>query len=61
MKKKNMFYTLIVVTALVLITAWPQIRAAENKKEAPIQVLFTNVNIFDGFSDKLQENMSVLV
>ena len=33
--------------------------AAEEKK--PVQILFTNVNIFDGFSDKLAKGMSVLV
>jgi len=33
--------------------------ATEEKK--PVQILFTNVNIFDGFSDKLQKNMRVLV
>ncbi len=33
--------------------------AEEDKK--PVQILFKNVNIFDGFSDRLQENMSVLV
>ena len=33
--------------------------AAEEKK--PVQILFTNVNIFDGFSDKLSTGMSVLV
>jgi len=29
--------------------------------EAPVQVLITNVNIFDGFSDQLSKGMSVLV
>mgnify|MGYP001828900492 FL=1 len=33
--------------------------AAEEKK--PVQILFSNVNIFDGFSDKLSTGMSVLV
>ncbi len=33
--------------------------AAEEKK--PAQILFTNVNIFDGFSDGLKDGMSVLV
>ena len=33
--------------------------AAEEKK--PVQILFKNVNIFDGFSDKLAMGMSVLV
>jgi imidazolonepropionase-like amidohydrolase len=61
MKKKNMFYTLIVVTALVLVTAWPQIQAAEKKKEAPIQVLITNVNVWDGTSDTVNTDVDVLV
>lgn len=34
---------------------------APAEETKPVQVLFTNVNIFDGFSDKLQNNMSVLV
>ena len=29
--------------------------------EAPTQILFTNVNVFDGSSESLQEGMSVLV
>jgi len=35
-------------------------QAAEEEKK-PVQILFTNVNIFDGFSDKLTKGMSVLV
>ena len=31
------------------------------QEEAPKQVLFTNVNVFDGHSDELAENMNVLV
>ena len=31
------------------------------KEEELIQILFTNVNIFDGFSPELQNGMSVLV
>jgi imidazolonepropionase-like amidohydrolase len=58
MKKKNIFYTILVVSALVVTITLPQ---AQAEKKKPIQVLFTNVNIFDGFSDKLQKNMSVLV
>jgi imidazolonepropionase-like amidohydrolase len=34
---------------------------AEPEEKKPVQILFTNVNIFDGFSDKLQKGMSVLV
>jgi imidazolonepropionase-like amidohydrolase len=39
---------------------WPVSAIAREEKPKP-QVLFTNVNIFDGFSDKLAEGMSVLV
>ena len=37
----------------------PAADKAEEKK--PIQILFTNVNIFDGFSPELKKGMSVLV
>ena len=47
---------LIVGSALLDIA--PAISA---EKKPPAQVLFTNVNIFDGFSDQLQNGMSVLV
>ncbi len=39
----------------------PPAAAAPAEEKKPVQILFTNVNIFDGFSDKLQNNMSVLV
>ncbi len=39
----------------------PAAAKAAAEKSKPVQILFTNVNIFDGFSDKLQNNMSVLV
>jgi len=58
MKMKNIFYTILVVSALVVTITLPQ---AQAEKKKPIQVLFANVNIFDGFSDQLQNNMSVLV
>ena len=35
--------------------------AAAQEKDAPRQVLFNNVNVFDGKSDRLAEGMSVLV
>ncbi len=35
--------------------------AISAEEKPPVQVLFTNVNIFDGFSDQLQKGMSVLV
>jgi len=34
---------------------------ASAQDEAPTQILFTNVNVFDGTSESLQEGMSVLV
>ncbi len=34
---------------------------APTETDSPIQVLFTNVNVFDGFSDQLATGMSVLV
>jgi imidazolonepropionase-like amidohydrolase len=38
----------------------PKAKAATEEKK-PVQILFKNVNIFDGFSDKLAKGMSVLV
>ena len=35
--------------------------AAEQGEKKPIHILFTNVNVFDGFSDKLQMKTRVLV
>jgi len=35
--------------------------AAMATEKAPVQILFTNVNIFDGFSPELQKGMDVLV
>ena len=61
MKKKNMFYTLLVVSALVVAIALPQAQAAGKKKEAPTQVLITNVNVWDGTSDTVKKGVDVLV
>jgi imidazolonepropionase-like amidohydrolase len=47
-------YSLALTFALLVAPAWAQ-------DEAPAQVLFKNVNIFDGKADKLAEGMSVLV
>ena len=41
------------------VTAHSVATEAEEKK--PVQILFTNVNILDGFNPKLEEGMSVLV
>jgi len=59
MKNKNVFITTLATLVLAMVLTLPSVQADEEKK--PIQILFANVNIFDGFSDKLQENMSVLV
>lgn len=50
------------VAALTGASAMPlQGAEREEHQQAPTQILFTNVNIFDGKSDKLTESMSVLV
>jgi imidazolonepropionase-like amidohydrolase len=48
--------TLLASTALVLSAAF-----AAQAQDEPRQVLFTNVNVFDGVNDGLTENASVLV
>ena len=59
MKKKNLFYTLLAITALIVAIALPQARA---KDEIPSEVtLFKNVNIWDGTSDSLKHGYDVLV
>jgi len=52
---KNLLATIL--TATLLASA----AMAQESKEAPAQVLFTNVNIFDGKSDALTTGMNVLV
>ncbi len=52
-----MFKASKVVALLVLIAPL----AAYAQEEAPSQTLITNVNIFDGFSEKLANGMSVLI
>jgi imidazolonepropionase-like amidohydrolase len=39
----------------------PPATEVQTEEKKPVQILFTNVNIFDGFSDKLINGMSVLV
>jgi imidazolonepropionase-like amidohydrolase len=46
--------------AAAIVLAYAPSAVAQDEKPKP-QILFTNVNVFDGFSDKLKENMSVLV
>jgi len=61
MKKKNLFYTILVVTALILAMAIPQAQAKKQKKEAPPEVLITNINVWDGTSDTVKKGVDVLV
>jgi imidazolonepropionase-like amidohydrolase len=50
------------VSATALAASPPPAKANAAKEEKkPIQILFTNVNIFDGFSPELKKGMSVLV
>jgi imidazolonepropionase-like amidohydrolase len=55
--------TAAVVSAAALFTFALAPLQAEDKKEEkkPVQILFKNVNVFNGFDDKLDKNMSVLV
>jgi imidazolonepropionase-like amidohydrolase len=54
------FVAACLVACLSMMLALTAPASAAEEKPKP-QVLFTNVNIFDGFSDKLAEGMSVLV
>ena len=60
MKKSLLAVGLSAAVAFAAALNWPVSAIAQQDKPKP-QVLFTNVNIFDGFSDKLAEGMSVLV
>ena len=57
MKSNTMIRLMVLAITVGALTA-PAAMAAD---EAPMQILFTNVNIFDGFSPDLQKGMSVLV
>ena len=57
--KLNKFLALIVITFVASVSAATNAMAAEEK--SPVQVLITNVNIFDGNSDKLAMGRDVLV
>jgi imidazolonepropionase-like amidohydrolase len=61
MKMKNIYYKLLAVTILVVGIAMPQAQAQEQDKGEPPQVLFKNVNVFNGTEDKLHEGLNVLV
>ena len=68
MMKKIKLLTIIISTAAFGLTAGflqaatpaPASSSDTNEKK-PIQILFKNVNIFNGFDDTLAEGMSVLV
>ena len=51
MKKKNLLYTMLTITALIVAITLSQAQAQENKKVK--QVLLKNVKIFNGVHEKL--------
>lgn len=58
--------SLVVMLATVLglsslLASGSALSADATEEKKPVQILFTNVNIFDGFKDKLSPGMSVLV
>ena len=59
-KKSLLTVGLSVAVAFAASLNWPVSAIAQEEKPKP-QVLFTNVNIFDGKADKLATGMSVLV
>ena len=68
--RKAQGITALVIAATLTVAAVPSTllaagpaptKAAAKEEKKPIHILFTNVNIFDGFNPKLQKGMSVLV
>ena len=59
-KKSLLAVGLSAAVAFAASLNWPVSAIAQEEKPKP-QVLFTNVNIFDGKADKLATGMSVLV
>lgn len=55
------FASLSVSSTVLAASAPAEKPAAAKEEKKAIHILFTNVNIFDGFSPKLQKGMSVLV
>ena len=52
----------VISAAILFSMALAPVQAEEKKEEKkPVQILFENVNVFNGFDDKLDKNMSVLV
>jgi imidazolonepropionase-like amidohydrolase len=50
----------LALTALLALPGVTRVAKGEEEK-TPVRILFTDVNVFDGFADTLQEGMSVLV
>ena len=60
--KSSLGRAALALTLAGALTVPAAVLAAEAEEEkAPIRILFTNVNVFDGFEDTLQKGMSVLV
>ncbi len=62
MSKRKLAAAVVSAAALFTMALTP-VMAEDKKKEEkkPVQILFKNVNIFNGFDDKLDKGMSVLV
>ena len=55
---------LVIATAICGLlgsSSWAQESNSEDTEKKPVQILFTNVNIFNGFDDTLESGMSVLI
>ena len=61
MKKKITLYKLVTIIVMLVGIAMPPAQAQMKKSEAPAQVLFKNVNVFNGTENRLYEGMNVLV
>ncbi len=60
--RKSSVTAAVMSAAVVFNMGLGPVLADEKKEEKkPVQILFENVNIFNGFDDKLEKNMSVLV
>ncbi len=61
MRFRSLFF-LALISALAMTIVVPPIQATAAVEEtAPTQVLFKNVNVFDGKSERLAKGMDVLV
>lgn len=61
MNKSQKQLTTLTLAVLGLSATYLATASAAKKEEAPAQVLFKNVNVFDGTSEKLKNGMNVLV